>query len=150
MYKETTETPQLSTSFKAYDKVKFELVGSYDEKRVDIFALIKKVDGNYVNISSTKGENNNCYSWDVSNEAPGDYTINILARDKETGNIVDEIKKEFKVENSFEVSNISIYTSPNEIRVGEDKEISINSTLLLKLRAVSTITFNYYLNSYLL
>ena len=140
MYKETTETPQLSTSFKAYDNVKFELVGSYDEKRVEIFVLIKKVDGSYVNISSTKEQNNNCYSWDVSNESPGNYTMNILARDKETGNIVDEIKKDFNVESSFEVSNIAIYINPKEIRVGEDKEISINSILLLKSNIKNIVT----------
>nr|WP_263324588.1 VWA domain-containing protein [Neobacillus sp. Marseille-Q6967] len=124
LYKVNGTENVLSEQFSAYETIEVKPIYEETDKEVHVLAFIKTPEGTY---ETVKAEEN--LRWETKNHQPGDYSVIVQMKDKQTGKIIASSQKTFTIVPAFKVESASILLSPENTSVGQVKEVNVQLSL---------------------
>lgn len=110
-------------SFNAYESVIIKVYGQYGSTaKLQVF--VRTQDG--LAIASESGGQ---FIWDTINKIPGEYSVIAQLKDTNSGIVLTSAEKQFDIQPSFNIGEVTIRTNPPWARVGNPTGVDVYVSL---------------------
>ncbi len=136
LYKNINDTKTECYSYNAYETLEIVVDSTISNIDAEHQYFIKKANG-----SVLTSKNNGLLRWNTENCQPGDYSVIVQVKDKNSGSIVARKEKQFVINPYFKVFTVNLSTDPENVRINNPCTINVQSALVSDSNCDKTLTF---------